>query len=146
MRSVVLQLFNTMVKSDVHWQVNCSIHFLKIMIHCDIFRELHVVFQGFYSFVIVFPKDRPVNANGREWPNMLTLYGIPWWLQFLSPLHNFAFPLLSYVRLCFDLPCYMTIPLIGLQLYIKHVFQLHLWKEKFRISYQTWPLAIPWWL
>ena len=51
-----------------------------------------------YSYIdglIVYPKDRPVDAKGRKVTTMLTIYGIPYWLPFVSPLHKFACPLLS---------------------------------------------------
>ena len=30
-----------------------------------------------------------------KWQKLLTIYGILWWLPFLSPFHNFSCPLLS---------------------------------------------------
>ena len=45
--------------------------------------------------LIVYQKDRLADAKGKKLKNILTMYGIPWWLPFLSTLHKFACLLIS---------------------------------------------------
>ena len=80
--------------------------------------------------------------RAEKWPNILTIYNIIWWLPFLHS--KLCLPTAQWLLHALTCPVLWKYLWLVYIMYVKHEFQLHLWRKKFKIFHSTWPLLVQW--